>query len=1041
MTGGPGTAPAGMFPVDGPPTHLSLDEDMKRFPSPAAPAPRKLFASLAAAGLLALAGPAAAAGNLVISQVYGGGGNSGATYKNDFIELFNRGSTAINLSGWSVQYASSAGTSWQVTPLAAVTLLPGQFHLVQEAVGAGGSVSLPIPDSTGTIALSGTTGKVALVASTTALSGACPAGAADLVGYGAASCAETTPVAALTNTTAAIRSVPCNDTDNNSADFGSAAPAPRNAATPLAACGGVINAPIVASCPALTVDQGVGGSLLVSASDADSTVNGVAASGILPAGITLDGVVPASGSGGQASATLQVAASVGLGQYSVPLLFTNDQAQSAGCTVAVTVQAPAAITPIYAIQGTGSASPLVGNTVTTEGVVSAVFPNLSGYYLQDPVGDGNGLTSDGIFVYAPAAAVSVGQKLRLTATVAEYNTVTELTGPTNVQVLGNGYTIAPTDITLPEAVDGDLERYEGMLVRIVSPLTVSQNYFQGRYGQVTLAAEGRLEIPTNRHRPGSPEAIAQADDNARRRIVLDDGSSAQNPNPIPFIGADNTLRAGDTVTLLTGVIDHGLITSDSAGPRDYKLHPTVAPVFSRDNPRTAAPQAVGGTLRVASANVLNYFTTFTNGQTASGQSGQGCTLGGASSAANCRGADNLAEFQRQQAKIVAELKALNADILGLMEIQNNGTVALQNLVTALNQAIGSNAYAAITTINGSTGDDAIRVAMIYRPAAVTPVGAARSDDDAINNRPTLAQTFQAANGERLSVIVNHFKSKSCSGASGADADQNDGQGCYNDRRVRQANRLLTFIETVKTSAGDSDVLVIGDLNAYGMEDPITTLTAGGLVNAIGRHIPQAYSYTFDGESGYIDHALASVSLADQITGVAEWHVNTDEPSVIDYNTEFKTQDLYSATPYRAADHDPVVVGLQLMKRIDGTGARDVLKGTAADELIYGGLGSDVLTGGPGNDLFVYRNLNEGVDTITDFTPGQDRLDLRSLLAGIGYSGTNPVADGWVRLVGGNGGVSVQVDGDGPAGAAGFTTLVTLRALVPSQIDILRDFRF
>jgi predicted extracellular nuclease len=339
----------------------------------------------------------------------------------------------------------------------------------------------------------------------------------------------------------------------------------------------VINAPIVAICPSLTVDLGTSGSINVSASDADSTVTGIVANAILPPGITLDAVTPATGDGTTASATVNVAASVASGSYSVPLSFTNNEAQSETCTVAITVQPAASITPIYDIQGTENASPLIGNSITTEGIVTAVFPNLNGYYLQDESGDGNILSSDGVFVYAPGNTAVVGQKLRLNATVAEFISVTELTGPSNVQILGTGFVVAPTDISLPEMVDGDLERYEGMLVRIITPLIVSQNYFQGRYGQVTLSADGRMEIPTNRFLPGSAEAIALADENARRRIILDDGSSAQNPNPIPFIGADNTLRAGDTVTNLTGVIDHGLITSNSAGPRDYKLHPTVSP--------------------------------------------------------------------------------------------------------------------------------------------------------------------------------------------------------------------------------------------------------------------------------------------------------------------------------------------------------------------------------------------------------------------------------------------------------------------------------
>ncbi|MFM8898886.1 MAG: hypothetical protein ACKOF9_02935, partial [Burkholderiales bacterium] len=329
-------------------------------------------------------------------------------------------------------------------------------------------------------------------------------------------------------------------------------------------------------------------------------------------------------------------------------------------------------TPIYTIQGTGTTSPLVGNFVTTTGVVTRLINN--GYYIQDLVGDANPATSDGLFIFTGSApTVAVGQLIRITGRVTEFNTgaasnaitaarpITELTNLSNLQVLGTGYAITPTPVTLPELVNDELERYEGMLISIAGPLTVSQNFFQGRFGQVTLSVGGRLETPTNRYRPG-PQAQAQADENARRRLILDDGTSAQNPNPTPYFAADNTLRAGDTLASLTGVLDYGLATASNTGFGDYKLHPTVAPVFVRANPRTAAPDNVGGNVKVASFNVLNYFTTFTNGSTASGQTGQGCTLGGSTTtASNCRGASNLAEFIRQRAKIVEALAAINAD--------------------------------------------------------------------------------------------------------------------------------------------------------------------------------------------------------------------------------------------------------------------------------------------------------------------------------------------------------------------------------------------
>lgn len=791
---------------------------------------------------------------------------------------------------------------------------------------------------------------------------------------------------------------------------------------------GGVNRPIVTTCPALALQAGEGGSVNVSASDADSTVNALSLTGSLPDGITLGALTPASGDGASASATIGIAAGTASGSYPVGLRFANDDAQSADCTVDITIASVAAITPIPAIQGSGSASPLAGQSVTTEGVVTAVFPGLSGYYLQDESGDGDVSTSDGIFVYAPGNVAQVGQRLRLNASVTEFNTVTELVSPTSVQVLGNGVTVQPTDIVLPEAVEGELERYEGMLVRIVSPLVASQNYFQGRYGQVTLSVDGRLEIPTNRYAAGTPEAIALRDGNARRRIVLDDGSTAQNPNPIPFIGEDNTLRAGDTVQMLTGVIDHGLITASSDGPRDYKIHPTVTPVFERTHPRTAAPEPVGGNVRVASFNVLNYFTTLD-------QSGASCYPTGTRS--DCRGADSALEFTRQQAKIVAALRAMDADVVGLIEIENNGQTAVNNLVAALNAAYGASVYAAVGAPVGGSGTDAIRLAMIYKPARLTTVGAALSDTSAIHNRPPLAQTFAAANGERFSVVVNHFKSKSCGEAAGAQADQGDGQGCWNALRVQQAGALNTFVQQLASGNAAGKVLVIGDLNAYSMEDPVNALTAAGMVNlTAGIDLP--YSYTFDGESGALDHALATAALAAHTTGVAHWHINTDEPFVIDYNTEFKPQDLYAPHAYRSSDHDPVVIGLSLLKTLQGGAGRDTLVGSAGDDLIVGGEGADTLTGGAGSDTFVYRSLRDGIDAVTDFVPGSDRIDLTAVLAALGVDRSLAWSAGHVRLVDSSAGVSLQIDADGSAGRAAARALVTLRGVRAAQIDAVRD---
>ncbi len=1002
---------------------------------------------------------------VVISQIFGGNGNA---FSRDYVELFNRSSGPVDISGWSIQYSSATGTGLfsanGITSLNA-TLQPGQYYLVALAPTAAGA-TLPTVDLAGNSAtnLSGSNGKVVLVNTNTGL--ACNGGSTicnvtqlaqivDLVGYGTANFFETSAAPALTSSTALFRAAGgCSDTSNNSLDFTTGAPAPRNSGSPLAPCGsgggGVINQPIVTSCPALSVNVGQAGSVNLSASDADSIVNNAVISSVAVAGINLGAFTQASGEGQSAIVALNIDNTLAVGTYPVTINFTNNEAQSASCTVNVSVQAPVGVTRIYNIQGSAlgvaSVSPLSNTSVLTEGIVTAKLAGISGFFLQDEIGDSNPLTSDGIFVFGSSAlaSVNVGDKIRLNANVTEFNTVTQLVSPSNIEVLSTGNPVVPIDISLPEATEGDLEAYEGMLVRIVSPMTASQNFFQGRYGQVTLSAEGRLTKPTNIYGPNTTEAIALTDENARRRIILDDGSSAQNPNPIPFMGEDNTLRAGDVVQTITGVIDHGLITNRSSGPRDYKIHATEPVVFLRENNRTAMPANVSGNIKVASFNVLNYFTTFSNGTNSAGLTGQGCSQDGNVASSNCRGASNTAEFIRQRDKIINAIVAMNADVIGLMEIQNNGSTAVQDLVNGLNALVGTNTYALIADPVTGMGSDAIKVAMIYKPAKVSLVGNALSDINTINNRPTLAQTFAANNGEKFSVLVNHFKSKgscpSTSANSDPNQDQGDGQGCWNDLRVQQAQQLLQFIQTVQANANDSDVLVIGDLNAYGKEDPIDALVQSGYDDLIASFYDnQGYTFVFDGEAGYLDHALANTAMASQVVGVHVWPINADEPSVIDYNTEFKPQDLYDASPFRSSDHDPVIVGLNLVKSIAGTNGRDNLMGTPGDDVIIGGIGADVLTGGAGADVFVFNSMRDAIDTINDFTPAVDRIQLNALLQSIGYAGSNPFLDGYARLtvIGGN--LTLQIDTDGAAGAAPFRTLAILKSVSLDNVDVVRDF--
>lgn len=557
----------------------------------------------------------------------------------------------------------------------------------------------------------------------------------------------------------------------------------------------------------------------------------------------------------------------------------------------------ATVTAIGAIQGTGTSTPFSGQQRTIRGVVIADFQGsneLSGFFVQDG-GDGNTNSSDGLFVPS-TTAVSLGNPVQVTGTVGETASRTQFTSVQTMTICGSAPNISPVNISLPVTASTDLEKYEDMLVTFSQTLFVTENFGLGRYGEVALASE-RLSNPTNVTTPGA-SAIAMQAANDLKRITLDDGSTTQNPDPVdypaPGLSFINTLRSGDTVTGVTGVMDY----SSSV----YRVHATVTPSWVHANPRTSGPSTVGGTLRVASFNVLNYF----NGPTFP----------------TSRGASTAAEFTRQRTKIINAVIAMNADIVGLIEIENDGYgtgSAIQDLVNGLNASapIGTT-YAFINPGVSQVGTDEITVGIVYRVQTVTPVGAAQIKTNgafATLNRPPMAQTFQQiSGGGKLTVAVNHFKSKGS--ACAGDPDTGDGQGNCNQTRVNAANDLTSWLATDPTGSGDPDFLIMGDLNAYAKEDPITAIKNAGFTNLTETFLGQfAYSYVFMGQSGYLDHALATSGLTAQVNGVAEWHINCDEPVILDYNVEFKSAgqvtSFYSTEPYRSSDHDPVIIGLTL----------------------------------------------------------------------------------------------------------------------------------
>ena len=555
-----------------------------------------------------------------------------------------------------------------------------------------------------------------------------------------------------------------------------------------------------------------------------------------------------------------------------------------------------AFTGIYDIQGSSSDGAFAdGTPVLTEGVVTGVFDGYGGYNIQDAAGDGDAATSDGIFVSADTTGVTVGNTVRLVGRTMELFGLTEITGVEDFLDCGAGPAIAPTAVDLPMA---DREPVEGMLVTLADSMVVTDAYNIGNFGEVWLAADTVVPQPTNVYSVGDPALQALADENMARSIILDDGSTST-PAEVPYLPAGGTLRLGDSASTVTGVMHYSFGV--------FRINPTVEVTFTADNPRPATAPAVGGDVRIATFNVLNYWTT----------------LGG-------RGASTAEQLAEQTDGVVSAIMGLNADVIGLEEMENDLThTPITTLVDALNAAEGSTVWAWVGPVS-DYNDYPIRNEIIYRIGAVDPIGDPVTvvdgafDDTAPGGssqlgRPPVAQTF-SADGETFTVMANHFKSKSCTAASGDDDDMSDGQACYNARRVLQAERVLQFVDELQTASGDMDVIVLGDLNAYMAEDPILTLETG-LTNIFAEMVDSPYTYNFFAASsapwigrGSLDHVLVTPEMAHKVTDVAAWQINGDEPNMLGWNTPATSAD----GPFRSSDHDPVVMGLRVATQFTDT---------------------------------------------------------------------------------------------------------------------------
>ncbi|KYQ85322.1 nuclease [Acinetobacter sp. NRRL B-65365] len=559
---------------------------------------------------------------------------------------------------------------------------------------------------------------------------------------------------------------------------------------------------------------------------------------------------------------------------------------------------------------------------TIRGVITGDYRynnGFSGFYVQTPDSKAIPNVSNAIFVYIPASSAvkggQIGDEVILRGRLTSYQNQLQI-DQLQQDILTCNQNMAdqiqPIALNLPfnsltETTGNSPKRYQGMLVKFPQTLTVSENYNFGRYGELSLSL-GRLFIPTNLYPALSNEAKALAQQNLLSKIIFDDGYNNQNRAPwLPQnFSALNTLRSGYQLKNTQGILEYRF--------NAWRVQPiagaNLPEVVSSSNPRTSIAAKQSKHVRVAAFNVLNYDN-------------------GKNGFPTERGANSKAEFDKQHAKIVNAMKSIDADVYGLMEIANNG-YGSDSAIANLTKALGPDWKYVIPEGLNQLGTDVIAVAIIYNAKRVQPVNKAAVLDLGDKNRSTIAQSFKPVQGGQIfTVIPNHLKSKGCSGvdANSLDADQQDGQGCWNPTRVKAVEQLTQWIAKNPTQVKNPNILLLGDMNSYAKEDPILTFEKANYKVLLNDHKvgegANAYSYVFGvssnaegyGGAGNLDHAIADANLYKRVIKTFAWHINADEPTVLDYNEEYKTDEqkelFFSADAYRSSDHDPVIVDLDM----------------------------------------------------------------------------------------------------------------------------------